>query len=150
MEGQNMKFMFGLQHPLTCKPWTTLSNPCNKLRGKYNCKEVFLCLPSCVVYSCVCLWCCVVLMLNERVNNYITYISWLTVVDGDLKAPLSIATAPWCRGRRFSFSWISPLTLIRSLDVGCFTRSYQVPFLFYFRYDSIWDWNTENRNIYPL
>ena len=30
------------QHPLTCKPWTTLSNPCNKVRGKYDCKEVFL------------------------------------------------------------------------------------------------------------
>ena len=51
--GQNMKFMFGLQHPLTCISWTTLSNPCNKVRGKYVVKEVFLCLPSCVVYSCV-------------------------------------------------------------------------------------------------
>ena len=43
-----MKFMFGLQHPLTCKPWITLLNPCNKVRGNYNCKEVFLCLPSCI------------------------------------------------------------------------------------------------------
>ena len=25
----------------------TLSNPCNKVRGKYICKEVFLCIPSC-------------------------------------------------------------------------------------------------------
>ena len=38
-------------------------NPCNKVRGKYNCKEVFLCLPSCicvchcVVYNCVCYHC---------------------------------------------------------------------------------------------
>ena len=30
-----MKFMFGLQHPLTCEPWTTLSNSCNKERGEY-------------------------------------------------------------------------------------------------------------------
>ena len=37
-----MTFMFGLQHPLTCKPWTTLSNPCNKVWGKYVVKEVFL------------------------------------------------------------------------------------------------------------
>ena len=37
-----MKFMFGLQHPLTCKPWTTLSNPCNKERVKYVVKEVLL------------------------------------------------------------------------------------------------------------
>ena len=51
--GQNMKFMFGLQHPLTCKPWTTLSNPCNKVRGKYICKEVFLRLSACV---CLYYW----------------------------------------------------------------------------------------------
>ena len=37
-----MKFMFGLQHPLKCKLWTTLLNPCNKVRGKYISKEVFL------------------------------------------------------------------------------------------------------------
>ena len=29
---------------------------------------------SCVVYSCVCLWYCVVVMLNERVNDYITVV----------------------------------------------------------------------------
>ena len=58
----------------------TLNNPfesCNKVRGEYFSKEVFLRrlflrLPSCVLYSCVCLWYCVVVMLNERVNNYIT------------------------------------------------------------------------------
>ena len=37
-----MKFTFGLQHPLTCNPSTTLSNPCNKERGKNIIKEVFL------------------------------------------------------------------------------------------------------------
>ena len=81
-----MKFIFSLQHPLTCKPWTTLSNPCNKERGKYICKEVFLRFPSCfflpaslscVLHSCVILHASVfdivvVGMLNERVNNYIT------------------------------------------------------------------------------
>ena len=36
------------QHPLTCNPSTTLSNPCNKVRGEYFSKEVFLCFPSCV------------------------------------------------------------------------------------------------------
>ena len=34
--------MFDLQLPLTRKLWTTLSNPCNKVRGKYFYKEVFL------------------------------------------------------------------------------------------------------------
>ena len=38
-----------VQHPLTCKPWTTLSNPCNKKRGKYICKEV-----SCVFLLALC------------------------------------------------------------------------------------------------
>ena len=41
-----MKFMLGLQHPLTCKPW-------NKARGEYFSKKVFLRLPSCVLHSCV-------------------------------------------------------------------------------------------------
>ena len=44
-----MKFMFGLQHPLTCNSSTTFSNPCNKVRGEYFSKEVFLCIPSCIL-----------------------------------------------------------------------------------------------------
>ena len=44
-----MKFMFGLQLPLTCKPWKTLSNPCNKVRGKILLKKSsFLHLCHCV------------------------------------------------------------------------------------------------------
>ena len=75
-----MKFMFGLQHPLTCKPWTTLSNPCNKVRGKYICKEVFLCLPSCVISSCVCYHCVgmypvyICIFLHESEDDYSTVI----------------------------------------------------------------------------
>ncbi len=42
-------FLFGLQLPLTRKPWTTLSNPYNKVRGIYFYKEVFLRLYYCVV-----------------------------------------------------------------------------------------------------
>ena len=36
-------------------PWTTLSNPCNKVRGEYFSKEVFL-RPWCVVYHCVSIY----------------------------------------------------------------------------------------------
>ena len=32
-----------------------------------------------------------------------------TLVEGDLKAPFSIATTPKCRGGRYSFPWIAPL-----------------------------------------
>ena len=31
-----------------------------------------------------------------------------TVVEGDQKAPFSIATTPQCRGGRYSFPWIAP------------------------------------------
>ena len=49
--------MFDLQLPLTRKPWTTLSNPCNKVRGK----NILLKKSSCVclslrTYHCVCLF----------------------------------------------------------------------------------------------
>ena len=32
-----------------------------------------------------------------------------TIVEGDPKAPFSIATTPKCRGGHYSFPWISPL-----------------------------------------
>ena len=32
-----------------------------------------------------------------------------TVVEGDPKAPFSIATTPSCEGGRYSFPWIAPL-----------------------------------------
>ena len=32
----------------------------------------------------------------------------VTVVDGDLKVPFSIATTPSCRGGHYSFPWIAP------------------------------------------
>ena len=38
-------------------------------------------------------------------------ISDYDIVEGDLKAPFSIATTPRCRGRCYSFPWIAPLYL---------------------------------------
>ena len=32
-----------------------------------------------------------------------------TIVEGDLRAPFTIATTPRCRGGRYSFPWIAPL-----------------------------------------
>ena len=37
--GKNIAVMFDLQLPLTCSPWTTLSNPCNNVRGKILLKK---------------------------------------------------------------------------------------------------------------
>ena len=42
---------------------------------------------------------------------YIYIISWLIIVEGDLKAPFSIATALRCRRACYSFPWIAPRTL---------------------------------------
>ena len=36
-------------------------------------------------------------------------IKFSTLVDGDLKAPLLIATTPRCRGGSYSIPWIVPL-----------------------------------------
>ena len=32
-----------------------------------------------------------------------------TIVEGDPKAPFSIATTTWCRGRHYFILWIAPL-----------------------------------------
>ena len=47
--------MFDLQLPLTCNPWTTLSNPCNKVRGKILLKKfscIFVLLASLSLCRC--------------------------------------------------------------------------------------------------
>ena len=51
--------------------------------------------------------------LNRRQFTYLCiYISKLaTVVDGTSKASFSLATIQGCKGERFSFLWIAPLTL---------------------------------------
>ena len=33
----------------------------------------------------------------------------VAVVEGDQKAPFSIATIPRCRGEHYSFPWVAPL-----------------------------------------
>ena len=40
---------------------------------------------------------------------YINVSKVATLVEGDPKAPFSIATTPMCRGGRYSFPWIAPL-----------------------------------------
>ena len=43
------------------------------------------------------------------VVNTIIKVKLTTVVEGDPKAPFSIAIKPRCRGGRYSFSWNAPL-----------------------------------------
>ena len=49
---------------------------------------------------------------KSQVSNYFSeYICWPTVVEGDLKAPFSIATTTRCKGGHYSFLLIAPLIL---------------------------------------
>ena len=41
--------------------------------------------------------------------HYISKVRLVTVVEGDLKAPFSIVTAPRCRRGHYFFLWIAPL-----------------------------------------
>ena len=44
-----------------------------------------------------------------RVKTWIKFVKLVTVVEDHQKAPFSIAITLKCRGRRYSFPWISPL-----------------------------------------
>ena len=70
-----------------------------------------------------------------------------TVVEGDQKAPFSIATTPRCRGACYSFSWISPLSFdpyLKILSVKQGGIKYHVLNLWY---DSTWEWTLVSRTI---
>ena len=57
------------------------------------------------------------------------YVKLLTVVEGDPKAPFSIATTARFRWRRYSFSRIPPLyPWYVPYNAECWARRYQVPF----------------------
>ncbi len=67
------------------------------------------------IYVCVCVCVCVCKKEREREResmiekNAITEKKLMTVVEGDQKAPFSIATTQRCRGGRYSFPRIAPL-----------------------------------------
>ena len=69
--------MFGLQLPLTCNPWTTLSNPCNKVRGKWILvlkKSSCVFLPASLSLSCLRL----INSVRQYVSSIYMYISaWI-------------------------------------------------------------------------
>ena len=126
-----MKFMFGLHHPLTCNPWTTLSNPCNKVRGKYNSKEVFLRLPSCIFVTAflflrplfvrlilVSLWCC------RWLYNSSGYLLWL-VVERRLMCWHIVYCFSSCAIWK-THNWTSDVSLIRELRLYEFEPDHHV------------------------
>ena len=50
-------------------------------------------------------------MCNIWLVECILFIKLATVVEGNLKVPFSIATAPRCRGERSSYTWIATIYL---------------------------------------
>ena len=52
-----------------------------------------------------------------------------TLVEGDRKAPFSMATTPWCCEEHYSIPWIAPLYLWSlPYDAECWAKWHQVPF----------------------
>ena len=49
------------------------------------------------------------LHLLINIGLEVSKVNLATIVEGDPKAPFSIATTPKCRGGRYSFPWIAPL-----------------------------------------
>ena len=90
--GSKYSVMFGLQLPLTCKPWTTLSNLANKVRGKYFYKEVFLRLYQCVrlLFIASVLPACVFIVASVCIQYIYMHISAWTCIWEYNSYPLKI------------------------------------------------------------
>ena len=66
------------------------------------------------------------------------YISWSTVVEGDPKAPFSVATTSRSRGGRYSFPWIAPFALDPYLIMLRVKQGVKYNFLS-LQYDTTWN-----------
>ena len=69
------------------------------------------------------------------------------MVEGDPKAPFSIATTPRCRGERYSFPGLlhftlDPCLIMLSVKQGGIKYHFKS-----FWYDSTWDWTQVSRAI---
>ena len=115
-------------------------SPMSWLDIRWSC--VYLCLPLISVwvyiqvYSlCVCMYVYIYIYMYVCVCIYIyiyiyIYIKLAAIVEGNQKAPFSIATTLRCRGGRYSLPWIVPLyPRYIPYIAECLARRYQVPFL---------------------
>ena len=55
-----------------------------------------------IIYICVCIDVCLCVCMCEW-ELYVSKVKLATIVEGNPKAPFSIATTPMCRGGRYSF-----------------------------------------------
>ena len=80
-------------------------------------------------------------------HTYIYKVKLATIVEGNPKAPFSIATTPRCRGGRYSFPGLLYFTLdpyLIMLSVKQGSIKYHFLSLWY---DSTWDWTKVSRTI---
>ena len=49
------------------------------------------------------------LCMYHKLLPIIKVVKLATLIEGDLKAPFSVATTPRCRGGHYSIPWIAPL-----------------------------------------
>ena len=75
------------------------------------------------------------------------YIKLATIVEGDPKAPFSIATTPRCKGGPYSLPWLLRFTLDPYL-IMLSVKQGGIKYLFLsLWYDSTWDWTQASRAI---
>ena len=95
------------------------------------------------IYICVCV--CVCVWIETKLPHRSK--KWATIVEGNPKAPFSIATTPRCRGGRYSFPGLLYFTLdpyLIMLSVKQGGIKYHFLSLWY---DSTWDWTQVSRAI---
>ena len=134
-----MKFTFGLQHPLTCKPLNNLSNPCNKVRGEYFSKDVLPASLSCVFLPaslslCRCGWLYnisrrterhYILMFSNRsfklftlINRFLITVKALHSIRMCLAVQVVWQVKHCCCGSCFRMKeWVSLVWPIRNRDI---------------------------------
>ena len=86
-------------------------------------------------HLCVCICACVWL----SIYIYIYIYKWPTVVEGDLKAPFSIAIISRCIAGRYSFPLIAPLTLEPLLKIPSIKQEGIKHHFLSLWFDSAWD-----------
>ena len=81
-------------------------------------------------------------MIRRKTNQPTNHqsVSWPTVIKGYLKAPFTIDTTPKCRRGRFSFPWITLLSLDPYRIMLCVKQGGTKYHLLILWYVSTWDW----------
>ena len=103
-----------------------------------------------IIFHSFFLHCLFFIWLNikwAQPHSYIYIVRLATVVEGDSKAPFSLATTPRWKGGCNSFPWIAPLildTFLIMMSVKQGGIKYHFSSLWY---DSTWDWTPVSQEL---